>query len=126
METNGVAVARHGLILSQDGATASRMLFKGLRGLFYLIFGLKISKLDHWTKKYRKIRYFLLWSGPVYFLLYGEPCTQALLHINVGSDLIKGAIDLEGEVLGSRALHLKENRRKSTGPLDIDSMIFPA
>ena len=73
MDVNGVAVARPGLILSQDGATTSRMLFKGPRGLFYLIFGLKISKLDHWTKKYRKIRYFLLWSGPVYFLLYGEP-----------------------------------------------------
>ena len=78
MDVNRVAVARHGLILSQDGATASRMLFKGLRGLFYLIFGLKISKLDHWTKKYRKIRYFLLWSGPVYFLLYGEPCCGLL------------------------------------------------
>ena len=75
MGMNGVAVARHGLILSQDGATTSRILFKGLRGLFYLIFDLKISKLDHWTKKYRKIRYFLLWSGPVYFLLYGEPWT---------------------------------------------------
>ena len=42
IDMNGVAVARHGLILSQDGATASRMLFKGLWGLFYLIFGLKI------------------------------------------------------------------------------------
>ena len=51
MGMNGVAVARHGLILSQDGATASRMLFKGLRGLFYIIFDLKISKLDHWTNK---------------------------------------------------------------------------
>ena len=78
METNGVAVAHHGLILSQDGATASRMLFKGLRALFYLIFGAKISKLDHWTKKYRKIRHFLLWSGPVYFLLYGEPWADGL------------------------------------------------
>ncbi len=42
MDVNGVAVAPHGLILSQDGATASRMFFKGLRGLFYIIFGLKI------------------------------------------------------------------------------------
>ena len=54
MDVNRVAVACHGLILSQDGATASRMLFKGLRGLFYLIFGLKISKLDHWTKNTEK------------------------------------------------------------------------
>ena len=54
METNGVAVAHHGLTLSQDGATASRMLFKGLRGLFYLIFGLKISNLTTGPKNTKK------------------------------------------------------------------------
>ena len=54
MGMNGVAMAPHGLILSQDGATASRMLFKGLWGIFYLIFGLKISKLDPWTKNTEK------------------------------------------------------------------------
>ena len=50
MDVNRVAAARHGLVLSQDGATASRMLFKGLRALFYIVFDLKMSKLDHWTK----------------------------------------------------------------------------
>ena len=44
MDVNGVAVDPHGLILSQDGATASRMLFKRPRGLFYLMVGLKITK----------------------------------------------------------------------------------
>ena len=42
MDANGVTVACHGLILSKDGATASRKLFKSLRGLFYIIFWLKI------------------------------------------------------------------------------------
>ena len=61
METNGVAVARHGLILSQGGAAASRMLFKCLWDLFYIIFGqknIKIGPLDENMPK--KKQYFLL------------------------------------------------------------------
>ena len=52
---NGVVVAHHGLILSQNGATALRKLFKGLRALFYIIFGPKTLKLDHWQTKIQKI-----------------------------------------------------------------------
>ena len=33
-DVNGVAVARHGLILSQDGAMHSRMVFIRVLGLF--------------------------------------------------------------------------------------------
>ena len=33
-DVNGVAVARHGLILSQDGAIPSRMVFIRVLGLF--------------------------------------------------------------------------------------------
>ena len=42
MDVNGVAVARHGLILSQNGATASRVLLEGFPGLFNIILGPKI------------------------------------------------------------------------------------
>ena len=52
MGMNGVAMTPHGLILSQDGATASRMLFEVLRGPFYLIVGLKINNLTTGPKKY--------------------------------------------------------------------------
>ena len=41
---NGVAMAPHGLILSQDGATASRNLFKYLPDSPEAIFGPKIKK----------------------------------------------------------------------------------
>ena len=54
MDVNRVAVARHGLILSQDGATASRKLFKGLRGLFYIIFWLKLTKITPGPKNPEK------------------------------------------------------------------------
>ena len=37
-DVNGVAVARHGLILSQDGAIPSRMPFISELGLFDVIF----------------------------------------------------------------------------------------
>ena len=84
MDTNGVAMARHGLILSQDGATASRKLFKGLRGLFYIIFWLKFIKLTPGPKHIEKIRIFRYVCGPVYFPLKGEPWARVvrefLLH----------------------------------------------
>ena len=66
---NQVAVARHELILSQNGATASRMLFKYLLGLFDVIFGPKITKIDLRTKNTEKY-VILVFSGPVYFLLF--------------------------------------------------------
>ena len=37
-DVNGVAVARHGLILSQDGAIHSRMVFIRVLGLLNAIF----------------------------------------------------------------------------------------
>ena len=37
-DVNGVAVARHGLILSQDGAMHSRIVFIRVLGLFNAIF----------------------------------------------------------------------------------------
>ena len=43
-DLNGVAMAPHGLILSQDGATAFRNLFKYLLGPPEAIFGPKINK----------------------------------------------------------------------------------
>ena len=41
---NGVAMARHGLILSQDGATDSRKVFKYLPGLRDTILRPKMTK----------------------------------------------------------------------------------
>ena len=42
---NGVAMARHGLILWENEATGSRKLSKCLRGLKNLIYKLKITKI---------------------------------------------------------------------------------
>ena len=44
-DLNGVAMAPHGLILSQDGATASRNIFKYLPGPPEAIFGPKIKQM---------------------------------------------------------------------------------
>ena len=64
MDVNRVAVARHGLILSQDGATASRMLSKGLRGLFYLIFGLQYQNWKTGPNNVEKKLYFSIMEWP--------------------------------------------------------------
>ena len=48
-DVNGVTVARHGLILSQDGAMHSRIVFIRVLGLFNAIlnkFWPKISKIQ--------------------------------------------------------------------------------
>ena len=45
-DLNGVAMAPHGFILGQDGATASRNLFKYLPGPPEAIFGPKIKKKE--------------------------------------------------------------------------------
>ena len=74
---NQVAVARHELILSQNGATASRMLFKYLPGLFDAIFGQQMTKIDLRTKNTEQIRNFnIQWPCRFsrIFLKKGEPC----------------------------------------------------
>ena len=43
--TFGVAVARHGLILWENGATSLRIIFKGLPGLRDTIKKIKIAKI---------------------------------------------------------------------------------
>ena len=73
MDLNGVSVARHGLILSQDGATALTKLSEGLRAK-----NIKIGPLDQ--QKSRKSRYFLIFSGPVYFSFKGEPWSLQPSH----------------------------------------------
>ena len=45
LDMNGVAVARHGLILWENEATGSRKLSRCLRGLKNLIYKLKITKI---------------------------------------------------------------------------------
>ena len=46
---NGVAVARHGLILSQDGAMHSRIVFIRVLGLFDATFNYFLLKLMNFT-----------------------------------------------------------------------------
>ena len=44
-DVNGVTVARHGLILSQDGAIPSRIVFIRVLGLFNAIFHYLLPKI---------------------------------------------------------------------------------
>ena len=60
MSMNGVPVARRRLILRQDGATGSRMLFILVSGLFNAIFSIFGSEISPQGSKIRNSSYFLV------------------------------------------------------------------
>ena len=57
---NGVAMTRHGLILSEDGATSLRKVFKYLPGLREAILNLKMTAQIRESKHHTCYRVFIL------------------------------------------------------------------
>ena len=75
LDTNGVAVARYGLVLSEDGATGSRKVFRCLLGLWEAI---ENSKM---TAKVNKIK-----NTYLTVFLYIYICIYIYIYIYIISD----------------------------------------